>query len=268
MRKNVGYAGLALAAAGIFAIAINAKKVPTTMPTIGRAVRHAASAGAAAFAGAPRSVVGAVYPWIDYFVALPAITFGGSVASGFFARATAHAVLSVAGLTVVLDEEVGAVGAQQADLDVADNLSYAQIMDGIIYKDTLRNDDGAIHYVGEFMHQQPHGEGRCFWGDQQREALIGRFANGAFAAGHVIDELGVVVGHFRVDEHGSVVVDGWQPERMFTDECAICMDNAPMQSTNHAFASCYHGNICTACASSLYQCPVCRRDITRIVRIV
>merc|ERR1712096_494725 len=118
-------------------------------------------------------------------------------------------VLHLAGSTVVLAPEVGALGAEQADREVLDTVSYDDIIGGESYRDTLKSADGDMLYIGEFVGRQPHGKGHAFWPLEQSDALLGRFINGKFVEGFIIDDLGVVVGHFRVED-GAAVVDGWQ----------------------------------------------------------
>lgn len=106
----------------------------------------------------------------------------------------------------------GAIGAQEANKRVLFNRTAATIREGKAYEDTLLDVDDAPVYIGDYMGNVPHGQGRLFWKSTNFEAFIGRFKNGRPREGLFINEKGFCVARAEVSADGVVSIAGVQPD--------------------------------------------------------
>lgn len=112
----------------------------------------------------------------------------------------------------------GAIGAQEANKRVIFNRTAATIREGKAdapeeaYEDTLLDADDAPVYIGDYMGDVPHGQGRLFWKSTNFEAFIGRFKNGRPREGLFINEKGFCVARAEVSADGAVSISGVQPD--------------------------------------------------------
>ncbi|CAK9086615.1 unnamed protein product [Durusdinium trenchii] len=106
----------------------------------------------------------------------------------------------------------GAIGAQQANARVVFNRTAQTIREGRAYEDTLLDADGSPVYIGDFVGEVPHGQGRLFWKSSNFEAFIGSFKNGRPREGLFINEKGFCVARGEMTAAGAITVTGTQPD--------------------------------------------------------
>ncbi|KAL2598938.1 hypothetical protein AAZV13_10G022600 [Glycine max] len=63
-------------------------------------------------------------------------------------------------------------------------------------------------------------------------------------------------------EKADSLSDGAKKDRLMPDLCVICLE----QEYNAVFVPCGHMCCCTACSSHLTNCPLCRRQIEKVVK--
>ncbi|CAJ1333102.1 unnamed protein product [Effrenium voratum] len=127
----------------------------------------------------------------------------------------------------------GAMGAELANQRVTFQRTAASILEGKVYEDTLLDADGCPVYIGEFVGDVPHGQGRLFWKSTNFEAFIGTFKNGQPREGLFINEKGFCVAKCQVSAGGEVKVDGAQLD----EENSLLVEDQPLESLDDFLGS-------------------------------
>ncbi|CAJ1389541.1 unnamed protein product [Effrenium voratum] len=127
----------------------------------------------------------------------------------------------------------GAMGAELANQRVSFQRTAASILEGKVYEDTLLDADGCPVYIGEFVGDVPHGQGRLFWKSTNFEAFIGTFKNGQPREGLFINEKGFCVAKCQVSAGGEVKVDGAQLD----EENSLLVEDQPLESLDDFLGS-------------------------------
>jgi len=196
---------------------------------------------------------------------------GAAIASlGGYLGASADGASTLGGQRVVGGGAVDAQGAQAALEKLKQEnteIVASHVQAGKKYKDVLMDCSGnKVLYVGEFRYKRPHGKGRLFWPSTQYEAFIGDFESGEPKKGNFLNEHGFFVGHMER------AFGGWAPHGFQADDptdpglCSVCLDRPSMQVEQKFFQPCGHGQVCTVCAASLNECPLCREPVESIGR--
>ena len=119
----------------------------------------------------------------------------------------------------------GAIGAEEANQRVIFNRTASSIREGKAYEDTLLDRDSAPVYIGDYVGNVAHGQGRLFWKSTNFEAFIGRFKNGLPREGLFINEKGFCVARAEVSADGVVRLSGVQPD----EEISVLNDTPPAE---------------------------------------
>eukprot|EP00429_Kryptoperidinium_foliaceum_P004394 CAMPEP_0176019234 /NCGR_PEP_ID=MMETSP0120_2-20121206/9285_1 /TAXON_ID=160619 /ORGANISM="Kryptoperidinium foliaceum, Strain CCMP 1326" /LENGTH=722 /DNA_ID=CAMNT_0017352303 /DNA_START=24 /DNA_END=2192 /DNA_ORIENTATION=+ len=114
-------------------------------------------------------------------------------------------------------------------------------------------------YIGEFVRETMHGSGQLF-SPSGAPLFRGRMEDGRPAAGFVLDERSVCLGHFTFSDG---VQHSDQPEDVAGSQlCACCRVHRGIAAEGRALRPCGHGVVCETCAAALCSgggvCPLCR----------